>query len=316
MKIQLTPTLKLIIAILKQYLKNEWNSKRNQHIPRTFFVNYSLHRIVTKLMSDLMDEELILNFTNICYLIYFITLSIYSKNYMITEKEFSSVSEKVFLRLEEAIQKKHGNGVVRMCYLALKYHSLLHTRLLPILEQKDIRKNPLLYQNQMAVFQIMPLIQFVEKDYEINWNLTDLDVLRDSHLHRCLGKLSENTSRVLCNYIKLINTDLFCKYNIVLKSLNCIRKSNKYFKQETAAINFSTLFYMFHDIVAIAKDDQLLLQKIQKQSDFLFALLISIKNLIEKYDIKWKKCVIESICVVNAALDFLQLALWPTNVSK
>lgn len=317
LKMKLTPTLQLIIAILEQYLKNECNLRRYKHIPRIFFIECNLFHIIRHYTTFLTDEELTSNFINISCLIYFITLSVNSKNYMITEHESIPILHQVFSLAEDAIiNKKHFNNVAKLCYLATKYYSLIDTRLLPITEEKDTEKNPICFQNQFTMFQIMPLVEFMKEKLTMDWNLSAIDELRENHIKRCWGKLSQRTLRLLYSSLKIINeTTLSYKYDIAMGSIHYIIKSSKYYEQETAILIFQNLLYIFHDSVAFAKEDDTRLELIKDESNFYFGLINAIKILIEHYDIRWSKCVMESVCVVNSILDFLLLSFWPTEVS-
>lgn len=313
MKKKLTPTLRLINNILEQYLINEWHTQQHKHIPRIFIEEYKLLEIVTR-SSFLTDEELICDIVNTSYLIHFIMLCINSEGYMISEEESSACLKKIFQPIEEAIHRKQCNVVLGISHVAIKYWYLIHTRLLPI-TQKDIAKNPLRFQNQILPLQIMPLMLFLEERFQFSWTLKDLDELRDFHLQQCFGKLCQYSVHLVYGYINALFSNFPYKYEITMRSLDYLMESNKYYEQETAVIFFRSQLYLLHDTIAMAKEDEKRVAVVSGMPDFFFAIIYSIRTLIEIHDIKWGKCL-ESACVVNVVLDVLQLTIWPTNVSK
>lgn len=299
---------------MELYLKNECNLQRFKHIPRIFFADCNLLEIATTYIRSLEDEEYISNFSNIISLIYFITLSINCKEYMITEYESTTFFEKVFLLIEDAINKSHYNNMLRLCSLAIKYYSLIETRLLPLTEIKDVQKNPMNFQNQCAVLQMLPVIEYVEKDWKVDWNLLGVEELRDGIIQQWWGKLCEYSLRLIYGYLKTRATNSSKRSELGLNAINYITKSSKYYEQETAIAPFQTLLYMLHDGAAIAKENRILLETLKQNTDILIALLCAIKTLIENHDIRWGKSVMESVCVVNAVVDFLLLNSWPAKV--
>lgn len=299
---------------MEKYFKNEWHLRKQEHIPRIFFSDFNLLQKIAAYTPFVSDEELIFDFVNINYLIYFITISINSKDYMISESESIVLYEKIFLLIEEAVNKRHCYAVLKMCYLTIKYHNLIHSRLLPWTKQKDINKNPIHFQYQFIPFQVLPRMIFLEERFQFHWSFRDVDELRDYHIQQCFTKASHYTIRLAYSYINALITNFSCKYEITMKSINYVMESIKYYEQEVAVLVFQSQMYVFHDIIAMAKQDNEKLEKVRNLPDFFLAVVNSIKDLIEIHDIRWGKCM-ESACVVNGVLNFLLLTNWPMKVS-
>lgn len=306
--------MQLVIAILEQYFKNEWHLRKHKHIPRIFFKDFNLLQTVRTYTSFLTDEEIICDLANVTYLIYFIMLSIGSKYYMILERESIILYEKVYLLIEEAVNKKYCYAVLQMCHLVIKYWNVFHSRLLPWTEQKDSYKNPIRFQNQFIPFQVLPLMMFLEERFQFYWTFRDVDELRDCHIQQCFGKISHYTIRLAYSYINALVSSISCKYEIAMRSINHIIESCKYYEQEVAVIHFQTQLYVFHDIIAMAKQDNKRVEIVRSLPGFFLTVINCIKVLIETHDIRWGKCM-ESACVLNAVLDFLLLTSWPLKVS-
>lgn len=314
LKIKLQPTLRLIVALLEQYLENEWTEQRYLHIPNKFFNEHRLLYIVTTYMMFVTDEELVFEFSNIVCLIYSISLGVYSKQYMITEDESVPFIEKVFTLIEESINKKYCRKVLNLSYLAIKYWYLISSRLLPI-AYKDINKDPANFQNQIVIIQAMPIFQFLEDYFKFDWNMDELDDMRDFYYSKVCRQMCEYTIRLTYNYRDALVATTQCDYQVAMKALHFIIQSRRYYEYEPAVVMFQSLIYILNDIVAIAKVNTLQLDLARNEPDFFFEVVYGIKDFIENFDIKWTNCM-ESVCVVNVALDFLLLTTWPAKVSN
>lgn len=312
LKTQLQKTLRFIIDLLERYFKNEWLERRHQHIPRIFFQDNNLLHVVTTYMTFLTDEELVFEFSNIAYLIYFISLCVYSKQAMITEHESIPIFEKMFFLMEDAISRKNCMNVLKLSSLATEYWFLIHSRLLP-LTHKDINKDPALFQNQIVFLQAMPLCQFLENYFKFDWNMEDIDDLRDFLVNKVCRQLYEYTLRLTYSFRNALVAVGPCTYQDGINAMHYITLSRKHYEPEAAVVVFQILIYALNDIVEVAKINPVQLDLAKNEPNFFFALIHNIKDLIEHFDFKWTHCF-ESVCVVNVVLDFLLITDWPKQV--
>lgn len=310
---KLQPTLRLLIAIFEHYFKNEWSTKRYEHVPRLFFKERNLQGVIDTCLMLTTSEELAFDLTNIVYLIHFVTLCVYSKEHMITEHEAIPVFEKVFFLIESTVSKKYATNVMKMSYLLTYYWFLIHTRLVPI-THKDINNDPLIFQNQVVVLQIIPIYNFIERQFNMDWNFEGIDDLREFYICKFIRQLCQYTLRLAYNYRKLLTT-LPCNYQIVMKAMQHVLQSRKYYKRDSALIIFQALVYALNDFNACIKSDPLQLSIALKETNFYFTFIYLIRDLIENFSFTWKDCV-ESVCVVNGVLDFLALTDWPIKVNN
>lgn len=313
LKNKLQPTLRLLITILEQYFKNEWSNRRYQHIPKLFFKENHLQRVIDTYLMLTTNEELALNLSNILYLIHFISLCVDSKAHLITEHEAIPTFEKVFFLIEASVNKKYNTNVMKLTYLIIYYWFLIHTRLLPM-THKDINNDPLIFQNQVAILQIVPIYHFVEKQFDLDWNFEGIDDLREFYIHKLVRQMCQYTVRLVYNYRNML-VSLPYNYQLPMKAMQYIIQSRKYYKRHTALIVFQALVYALNDFIACIKSDRKQLEIALKETNFFFTFMNAVRDLIENFDFTWKDCV-ESICVVNAVLDFLALTDWPTKVNK
>lgn len=315
LKTKLKPTLELIIALLDQYLKNEWDSETSKHIPRMFFKNYNLLQVIDTYILLLNDEELNCAFANIAYLIYFITLCIESKQHMITEQEAVSVFQKVFILLEQAMKKGHFKNVAKLSQIGISYWYLIRTRLLPM-TYKNIKKTPLSFQIQIAIVQMSPICQFYEQYLQLWCNGPDvLDEIRDSYSQQCYGEMVEYTVRLMYTYREALMINVSPNYKTAAEHIRYIQQTIKYYENEGAIFHFQALLYVLHDTIALLKENAAHFEVAKTEAEFFLASICTIKDFIENFNIKWTNCT-ESVFVVNTVLDLLLLTNWPHDVSK
>lgn len=313
LKSKITTTLQLIITLLEKYLENEWNLKRYKHIPASFIVNFNLLQIIDGYLSFVNDEDLNCHLINIAYLIYFICLCVDSKEHMIPERESVQIFEKIFFLMELTINRQHCMNIGKLSHYAIKYWFLIHERLLPI-THKDINRDPSLPQIQIVLMQILPICQFLEEYFKIDWNVDDIDVIREHCVQNFYRKINAYTLRLLYMYRdKTIGKSNISTYELLTKHMNYMLKSRKYYDIEAAIVVFQGLVYILYDIIDIAKTDPVESQITKRQVDFFMPTICLLKEVIENFDIKWTDCM-ESVCVVNTVLNFLLFATWPAKV--
>lgn len=312
LKKKLQPTLRLIITILDQYLKKEWENRRYKHVPRIFIQGNNLLDIIETYLLLVKNEELCFYISNIAHLIHVIVLCADSKNIMISEHEAIPNLERMFYLIETAVNKKHCTNVMKLTYLTVNNWFLVHKRLLPT-AHKDINKDPLIFQNQIVVMQIVPIFQFLEMQFKLNCDFDEIDDLRELYVCKVVRQLCQYTIRLGYSYRNLLLNWNQCAYNLAFKAMQHIQLSVNCYQRETAVIVFQSLVYAFNDCNSCLKCDPKQTETALLETKFYFLLIKVLKDLIEKFDFNWTDCI-ESICVVNTILDFLLLANWSTKV--
>lgn len=304
--------MKLLIAVLEKYLKNEWANRRYTHLPKILFKTHNLLSIIEIYLLLANDEEFSFYLSKISNLIHFIIMCSDSKNYMITEDEAVPNLEKVFYLIESAVSKKHCANIMKLVHLTIHNWFFVHKRFLPI-SHKDINKDPLIFQNQIVVLQMIPIANIVETQFKSNWDFDGIDDLRELYFDKIVRALCQYTIRLGYNYRNMILRSGKCSYDIAIDGLQFVEISMKYYQHRTAVIVFQALIYVFNDCNTCLKSDPTQIDTALKQTKFYYLLVKVVEDLIKIFDFTWKDCV-ESICVVNVALDFLVLTEWPRKV--
>lgn len=232
---------------------------------------------------------------------------------MITEQESVPIIEKVFFLMEDAMNRKHCMNVAKLNYFAINYWYLIHKRLLPM-THKSINKEPLSFQIQIVIMQVMPVCEFFDDYFKFDWNTEDMEDMRDFYALKCIKRMNEYTFRLLYVYREAMSHSIRIYYKEAIKYIEFIEKSWRFYEEEAAVIIFQFFVYVLHDIIHIAKADPVEYEMAKKQDDFFMIIISVIKGLIGNFDIKWTNCM-ESLCVVNTVVDFLLLMDWPINVS-
>lgn len=309
---KLKASLRLIISVLERQLNNEWNKKGFQHILKMMFKVHNLPQTVTTYMLLTTSEEFSLELAHITCLMYFITLSKGAKAEMITEEEATPIFKKVYLLIETSITKKFCQNVMKLTHLIIKYWFLIRSRL-PQSRHEDLKKEPLLFQNQLVGCQVLPVYLFLCKHFNYDCRPDDVDVMRDDYINKCCRQMCEYTLKVTYNY-KNILEESNCDYKIAVKALHYILESRKYYVKDTAIVVFQSLVYHLNDVVFCLKRDQKQLELAKAEMNFFYTLIYATRELIELFGITWTDCM-ESVCVTNVAVDFICLTKWPSKVS-
>lgn len=308
---KLKETLELIIAILEQYLNNEWSKRDFRHLPDMLFKTHNLQQAVATSISTTTRVELYYHMAQILCLINFITLCVDSKEQMITEQEATPIFGNIFQLIETTVSKKSWEPAVKLCHLGMKYWFLIRSRLLSI-TSKDTNKDPLQFQNQLVWLHILPIYATLMMHFGYYWKGVDKDDTRESYVDKYTRQASEGTIRLAYAFREMLE-NIPDDYEIGIKSLHYILDSRKYYTRETAIVVFQSFVYQLKDVILCLSNDKRQVTAMKKETIFFYTLIYATKKFVEVFDITWTDCM-ESVCVTDATIDFILLKKWPTKV--
>ncbi|XP_066260764.1 uncharacterized protein [Euwallacea similis] len=212
--------------------------------------------------------------------------------------------------IEGEMDKDHVKCVIRVCHFA---HSLY--RSIPGNAPLCVRKGePIEFENQMVLFQILPLMLFfgnngVSKETKLS------DVFRREFVQK-LVKLSAIRTLDICFRWKhrlmskqALMEDMTFGLQYMLKAKNLLNK-------ERATIFFQPLIYAMKDSIAVLETGECTCTNDVNPScdNFLVTLLETIIDLVQTFDLTWKDSI-ETISVMSIACELLQYTFWSQKVT-
>lgn len=298
---------------MEQFLKNECINRNNQHIATLFLKNYRLTQIIEAFLKIAIDEDLVFDLSHAAYVIGFVDLCVDAKEFTFSEAEVKPVVKNLFCMISDSIAKQYCRNVMKLSHLAVRYWHLIRSRLMPHAPNipKDIKKEPLIFENQLVILQSMPA--FIFMIFRFNMPVHQLcDDFRDNFANKVMRNMCEYTIRLAYNYRQAL-VEQKCGYEVGTKALEYIKETKPSYDRDQAVIIFQTLVYILKDVVTLTKDDDGQIEIAKNETDFLQSLLLLIGQFIEDFRITWQDCV-ESICVVGLTLYFISTTTWPKTL--
>lgn len=313
LRLEIEPTLRLLQSIFEKYLKNEWANRRYTHIPQVLFKEHNL--------LDIMESFTIGNNEALCYdsayvahLIHLITMCTDSTEYMITADEALPHLKRLFDLIERAIDKKHAFNTIKLINFTITKWYWIHKRIQPI-THKNINKDPLVFQLQLVVLQLVPTFYFSEQEFNMHWDFESIDHVHGLYVDKFVKELCQDTIRLGYKYRRMLNDINAQTKEIAVFSVKYIQLSIRYYDRKAAVFVFQALIYVFNNCnTSLKYSDRALVKKAVNDSNFYSIMMVLLTTLIEKFDLTWKDCT-ESTCVVNVVVNFLMITRWSLNVS-
>lgn len=231
---ELTPTLKLITYILEQSYMNRSNKK----LGNMYLNDLNIENVVWKILMIARDHEFRFDISKLIFLASFMGVS--SHHYVTRDsalphlKEFGRKFSSLFNFL---IDKMCVVEVLKLCCLGHNYWTVVDALLPP-----SSKKEPILFENQIIIFQIMPMII-------IAFSGADKQKIREDELTEMfiskLFKIScEHTIRLAYTYrTSLMTLDVNKAYDVAHKSVFYLMRVRKHLHRERAVIAFQAIAY-------------------------------------------------------------------------
>lgn len=302
----LTPTLKLVTHILEKcYMNND-----DRKVSNIFLNTYNLENTLQNLLMIARDQEFIFNISKPLFIIHFIniniqTVSISREQALPEMKKFGVSFVKLFNSL---ILKGCALNILKLCYLGHGYWLRINAFVPP-----SESKAPILFENQIIIFQIMPLL-FITFSTAHTKEIRE-DELTDLFVQKLFKISCEQTIRLAYSYRGLImSSNIANVFDLGQKAIFYLMKIRQHFDRNRAVIVFQALMYAMKYLskTLITKHHTIIdLQPFQ--SGFLSAMFDGLGMLIKDFKITWRESV-ESICLTSLTIDFLNCLNLPTKV--
>lgn len=311
-KDKLTPTLRLISFIMEQYCKNDCSQRNSDLVLTLFLQNYHLKQIISTYMVIAKSEDFTFELENITLLIYFTELCAEVKEPTFrVEEQLSSLSMKVFKLLAANISKHYNLNVIKLSHLCIRYMSFIKS-IFP-LQVGNSQEYSVIFESKIIIFQILPICLISESICSLTSSHIDFDEFRDNYFEKIFKLMCTYTIRVGYGWRNQLMTEDNC-FEISFEALLYSMQSRQYYTKEMGVMAFQAIIYGINDLVNTMKDSQHLIDACMKRSNYMCTIFNAVGKMIEDFQITWRDCV-ETICVMCATIDFINLTRWPPEVS-
>lgn len=312
-KEKLTPTLRLIIFIMEQYCMNECTQKSNDLIPTLFLRNYHLEQIVSSYMMIAKNKDLIFELETVTILIYFGDLCAEAKEPTFQVEQVKALGMKIFKLIASDISKNYHLNVIKMCHLCYRYWNIIKPRF-PT-QIGGSQGCPVIFENQITILQLLPIFLISVKVCSISCYEFEFDDFRDNYVTKIFKIMCPFTIRVAYSWRnQLMENEEQC-FELSLKALSFLIQSRQYYSREMGIMAFQSIMYGIKDLVKGMKSNQQIIEICMKETNYLFIILDAVGKMIEDFEITWRDCV-ETICVMGATIEFINLTRWAPKVSS
>lgn len=313
---EIIPTLKLITFILEKSFLSEIEHEYNT-IPKIFIKNYNIEDTLWKLLIISRDGELLFNVSKPLYITIF---SLIDKDKIKNDGLCSGLKEfgrKFFKIFNTLINKRSAVNILKLCQLGHIYW----TKIVEFVPTQEGKENPIFFENQLIIFQIMPLLYVgFSTAYKVD---IKKDELTEMFLHKLFKISCEQTIRCAYSYRSLLMSYDNLHENPVRdpaifdfgqKAIYYLMKTQKHFHRDRAVIVFQALMYAMKYLSKPMTDKTAAgINLLTHQIGFLSAMFDGLSMLIKEFKITWRESV-ETICLTSLTLDFLSIQTLPTKV--
>lgn len=313
----LMPTLKLLNFILEKcFLAN--TEHENENIPDIFIKLYNLEETLWKLLMVSRDPELLFNISKPLYIISFQQIEVKKMHNRETSiPEIAEFSKKFCRLFNTLITKRSPINILKLCHLGHIYWKKLSI-LLPSCKPDQ---QPLVFENQLILYQIMPILYIAfsiayKKDIQ-------KDELTELFIHKLFKISCEHTIRCCYSYRALLmsydtkqtsTSNDAVIFDFGQKAIYYLMKTRPNFQRERAVIVFQALMYAMKYLAKSFVNKAESRIDITATTGFLSAMFDGLSMLIKDFKITWRESV-ETICLTSLTLQYLDVPDLPTKVS-
>ncbi|XP_050298848.1 uncharacterized protein LOC126737833 [Anthonomus grandis grandis] len=212
----------------------------------------------------------------------------------------------IFHVIKDEMNKNHVKCVIKICHFAQTVYCNLAEKV-PLCIRKGV---PIEFQNQMLLFQLIPIVVFLSKKRNLNLEVLMHDVFRREFYQKII-KMSAWEVIDSCYRWKPMLLEKSNLIDDLTFGLQYMIKTKKMLNKERATIFFQPLVYCLKDMLYIMNIEQQqgINYDMKRYSKFIETLMETIIDLVESFDLTWKDSI-ETISVLSMACEFLQYNHW------
>lgn len=296
--------LKLILHILEKYVEKKYGDYR---VPMIFISNYHLEQGIWKIGAATQISEITLDCDKILICIYFLQLFALKFD-PIPLQEVRKLGNSMLKLIGHRMTGKQHVPFLKLCH----YADCMWTSVIANVEQPLSESSLLKLENQLLPIQILPLVIVTFKHCsEIVKDFQNDDV-RDIFITKLFKTMDEQTTRLAYQWKNTVMAEEEI-FSLAQQALLLIMNYRKHYTRTKAIIIFQSCIYSFKDIIHSLKMARTNSEVFIQNPTYLISLINCLSTFINEHEITWSESV-ETICVLNAALEFLTLSGWSTRV--
>lgn len=310
LRIAISPTLELISYILENHFKSPNFANKNHQIPILLLKTNNLADKIWKMVLMIHNPDLLLQLEKIMIMIYFLEMHINCTENLYPREEIREAASSIFQMIRTHLSKREITSIIKLCYWIHYFWQFIT----PYCYRSNNEENPILFENQILVVQMMPLFCISNKPCQRKMTELMLDEFRENFVTKLFKIMCETTIRMCYTWRSIIlEEDETLEYAQL--AIDCLLKSRMYFKRETAVICFQAILYNLKDIAHFAAKHANNAQiEFNKYSNYVVTIIDAIILFIKDYDFTWRESL-ETLCIMTCCLDILSYKDWPPKVN-
>lgn len=298
-ELELHNSVNLLGDILNDIFEHSLSSEKDFSKLLSVIPVKEIQDIVKNLIVILDDKNLCFNLCRLYILLIFLNLTTGPAQNNVEETFWKPILALFWIFVEHNKTDtiiRSLNSVMNLWFRVIKVRNLKYS-----IENND----KILIEDQLTVCQSMPIVLFCHAFSKQEMGICEL---REQHITQILKRLSTDFIRFVYRWRVSLESekDLLPYGN---KTLSYIIELKEYYTRPTAILVFQNLVYSLMDVIQIVKTNSNYFSLFCRQETYIKQILESLAAFIEYFNISWQDSV-ESLCVLKAALEFIQAGTW------
>lgn len=298
----LRPIVKLLVRLQQLIIDDALFKCGDFRIPR-IFISKNLENAISGIIILARNRDFLYELYNIIFHIYFFELYIKTTTEKFAQQDVTELKQKILNIMSSLINQSEIPNVVRLSHLGHERWNLLRDRL-PPMEKRTNNRAPFNFQNELVIFQTLPIFSVCFVHYKFTYSDLENDDIRDDFFNKIVSMMSEPSLRLAYNWRNKVTSQVEAFDNGKLAIMLSLQ-SLPYFTKEGAIATFQILVYNANDLVKAINKNFISGETINKNVGYFIALLDAMGTFINKFDITWRDSV-ETICVTSCILELLK----------
>lgn len=296
--------LKSILHVLEKHIETK---NVDYRIPTIFISNYQLEQCIWKVSAATQIPDIVLDCDKILICIYFLQLFMLKID-PIPLTELKKMGNAITKVINHRMTEKQHIIFLKLCH----YTDYMWTFIISNITEPPSDSGLLKLENQLLPLQILPIVIVAFKHCSFVVKDMDNDDVRDIFITKLFKTMNEQTTRLTYQWKNIVMAEEEI-FSLAQQGLMLIMNYRKYYTKTRAIIIFQSCIYSFKDIICSLKDGRTNADIFLQNSNYLISLINCLSTFINEHEITWTESV-ETMCVLNATLDFLSLSGWSPRV--
>lgn len=315
---KLSSTLDLISFVLQQTLESEEKTSIAQYCT----TEYNIDITVWKLTEISHNENFIRKILETISSYYFAKL-VHDKwsGDQISADSFNELCVSIFNLMKFCVSRNYCATFLKVAEINHKLWKKLRNR---VPREVFIENELVRFEHQLITFQLMPLHMLLRSHEFLE------EEIFEKYMTKIFEIACEQTLRISYAYRDLLfNKPPAANADLSLKAIHGVMSMVDILERDQAVLVFQACIYALKEFIITLNPNNIIdclddsscnlkevpsFSVISEFSNVVYAILVAMQTLIERFKITWKDSI-ETICLVNCVLYLLQADDLPTKVS-